>query len=125
MSEQNEQVCDAGPTLLFACSGAADVGAVSDQAARRLSAAGDAQMFCLAGLGGRIEPIITKTKAASRIVALDGCQLACAKACLAEAGFSECSHVCVTQLGFEKGNTPVNEAAVQQVVDKVHAVLNA
>ena len=31
----NSCACNAAPTLIFACSGAADVGALADQAARR------------------------------------------------------------------------------------------
>jgi uncharacterized metal-binding protein len=33
----NSCACNAAPTLIFACSGAADVGAIADQAARQLS----------------------------------------------------------------------------------------
>lgn len=44
-----------GPTLIFACSGAADLGGVSDQAARKLSAEGTGKMFCLAAIGGGIQ----------------------------------------------------------------------
>ena len=51
-----ENLCSGGPKLIFACSGAADVGEISDRAARKLSKDGIGAMFCLAGVGGRIEP---------------------------------------------------------------------
>ena len=35
MSEEKSSVCSGGTTLIFACSGAADVGEVSDRAARK------------------------------------------------------------------------------------------
>jgi hypothetical protein len=35
----NENVCSGGPKLIFACSGAADVGEIADKAARKLTAA--------------------------------------------------------------------------------------
>ena len=54
--------CAKRPRLVLACSGAADVGAVADPAARRLDADGSATMFCLAGVGGRV-PGILKTVA--------------------------------------------------------------
>ena len=40
VGNKNENVCCAAPTLVFACSGAADVGAISDRAARTLTAEG-------------------------------------------------------------------------------------
>jgi len=49
--EEKRSVCSRGPKLIFACSGAADVGALSDQAARKLTSEGFGQMFCLAGIG--------------------------------------------------------------------------
>ncbi|MHC5119049.1 MAG: putative zinc-binding protein, partial [Planctomycetota bacterium] len=48
---ENKNVCSGGDTLVFACSGAADVGAVADQAARKMTQEGYGQMFCLAGIG--------------------------------------------------------------------------
>ena len=42
--------------MIFACSGAADVGAVADQAARKMTRDGTGKMFCLAGIGGRVKP---------------------------------------------------------------------
>ena len=42
--------CSSGTKLIFACSGAADVGAVADQAARKLTKQGVGKMFCAAGL---------------------------------------------------------------------------
>lgn len=37
MEDNKENVCSAAPTLIFACSGAADVGAITDRAARKLT----------------------------------------------------------------------------------------
>jgi uncharacterized metal-binding protein len=51
MSEQDSKVCSGGPKLIFACSGAADVGAVADQAARRMTKEGAGSMFCVAAKG--------------------------------------------------------------------------
>jgi uncharacterized metal-binding protein len=77
MANPNE--CAGGDTLIFACSGAADLGAISDQAARKMTREGTGKMFCLTGVGGRVPGIMEKTKAAARIVAIDGCSLDCAK----------------------------------------------
>ena len=71
--------CDPASTLIFACSGAADVGEIADHAARKLSREGAGKMYCLAGVGGRVEGILKNTKAAEALLVLDGCPLHCAK----------------------------------------------
>jgi len=63
----------AGPKIIFACSGCADVGELADQAARKLARDGAGQMFCLSGIGGRVSAIRKATEAAHSIVAIDGC----------------------------------------------------
>ena len=61
MLDKNENVCCAAPTLIFACSGAADVGGISDRAARKLTADIAGKIYCLAGIGGRVQGIIKAT----------------------------------------------------------------
>lgn len=109
--------CDAAPKLIFSCSGAADVGHVSDLAARKLTAEGVGKMFCLAGIGGRVSGIMETTKAAAAILAIDGCPLDCARKTLEEAGFTNFEHARLSDLGMVKGKTP----ATPEHVDKVAA----
>jgi uncharacterized metal-binding protein len=119
----NARECTGGETLIFACSGAADVGAVSDQAARQMTRAGVGKMFCLAGVGGQVEGIVQKTRAASRIVAIDGCSLDCTKRCLEQAGIDNFKHLRVTDLGMEKGQTPVTDDNVMVTAKAASALL--
>jgi uncharacterized metal-binding protein len=118
MCAEKSNVCNGGPILIFACSGAADVGEISDRAARKLSEDGIGAMFCLAGVGGRIEPIMKKTGSASKILAIDGCNLDCAKNCLEKAGFTEFEYIRVTDLGLEKGKSPASEEKIERVTAK-------
>ena len=108
--------CNAALKLVFACSGAADVGAISDQAARQLTRDGVGKMFCLAGIGGRVSGIVETTKAAAAILAIDGCPLDCARKTLEEAGFSDFKHLRLTDLGMDKGKTPATAEQVDEVV---------
>jgi uncharacterized metal-binding protein len=117
MSTEKSNVCSGGPKLIFACSGAADVGEISDRAARKMTKTDIGAMFCLAGIGGRVEPIMQKTKSASKILAIDGCNLDCVKKSLELAGFTKFEHLRVTDLGMEKGNSP----ATNENIDKVAA----
>ena len=115
MSDKTTCACAGAPKLIFACSGAADVGAVADQAARKLTKDGAGKMFCLAGIGGRVSGIMATTQSAARILAIDGCPMNCAKETLLHAGFHGFEHLQLADLGLEKGKTPPNETTVAKV----------
>ena len=123
MSEKKACACGNAPKLIFACSGAADVGAIADQAARRLTKEGAGKMFCLAGIGGRVSGIMETTKSAAKILAIDGCPLNCVSECLKKAGFDKFEHILVTDLGLEKGKSEVNETNIGRVVAKGRELL--
>jgi len=118
MNQKSTNECVGGPKLLFACSGAADVGEISDRAARNMTREGAGKMFCLAGIAGRIPGIMKMTESASKILAIDGCELDCVKNCLRQAGFKQFDHFRVTDLGLEKGNTTVNNENIAKVAGK-------
>jgi uncharacterized metal-binding protein len=108
--------CGGSPKLIFACSGAADVGKISDLAARNLTAEGVGKMFCLAGIGGRVSGIMETTRSADTILVIDGCPLDCARLTLETAGFAKFEHIRLTDLGMEKGKTPATEENIAKVV---------
>ena len=117
MSDPKSCACSAAPKLIFPCSGAADVGAIADQAARQLTREGVGKMFCLAGIGGRVSGIMKTTESAEKILVIDGCPLNCAKNCLEQAGFTEFEHLNLTGLGLAKGQSAVSEENIQKTVD--------
>jgi uncharacterized metal-binding protein len=123
MADDKTCACSGAMKLIFSCSGAADVGAIADQAARKLSREGIGKMFCLTGIGGRITSIVKTTKAADKIVAIDGCAQECAKHCLEEAGFAGFSHVHLGELGMEKGMSPVKDDLIEQAADAARRLL--
>jgi len=115
---EKENVCKGGPKLIFACSGAADVGAIADRAARKMNKEGVGKMFCTVGIGGRVQGILKATEAASDILAIDGCPLNCTKASLEQAGFKDFKHLQLANLGLEKGKSPASSENVEKVVAK-------
>lgn len=117
MGEKKSCECSAAPRLIFACSGAADVGELADRAARKMTRSGNGRMFCLAGIGGRVSGIMKSTEAASAILAIDGCQLECAKKSLEEAGFKNFRHLLLSDLGFQKGESEVTDEAVEKIAE--------
>lgn len=110
--------CTAGEVvkLVFPWSGGSDVGELADRAARQLDQDGTAKMYCLAGIGGRVSGIVKTTEAAGLRLAIDGCPLRCASKTLEQAGVGLFRHICVTDLGFEKGLTNVTDDAMAAVV---------
>ena len=118
MDEKKGCGCNSAPRLIFACSGAADVGEVADHAARKLRDDGEGMMFCLAGVGGRVSGIMKTTEAAERVLAIDGCPLDCVRNCLEQAGFSEFEHLRLADLGLIKGSTEVSEQNVNRVAEE-------
>lgn len=117
------QVHKDGPTLIFSCSGAADLGGVADQAARKLNAEGMGKMFCLSAIGGGIQSYLEATDKAGKILVMDGCPVACGKHTLEEAGFTDFAHLLVTSLGLEKGKTGITPEAVERVAQAGRKIL--
>lgn len=111
-----KQSCSDSVKLIFACSGCVDVGEIADRTARKMTKDGTGQMFCLAGIGGRVEPIMHKAKQASKLLAIDGCELDCVKNCLEQAGFNEFEHLRLTDLGMEKGKAEVTDQNVDVAI---------
>ena len=88
--------------IMLACSGASNVGQITNDVAKELDAAGEARFFCLAGVGGHVSGMIASVKGADRVVVLDGCPVACGKKTMDAAGLADYHHLVVTELGIEK-----------------------
>ena len=123
MGSQQSCGCGGGAKLIFACSGAADVGEIADRAARKLTRDGKGRMFCMAGLGGRISGILKTTEAAEGVLAIDGCPLNCVKSSLEQAGFTAFKHLQVADLGLEKGKSPATEENINKVAARAAGLI--
>jgi uncharacterized metal-binding protein len=110
--------CKGDTKLIYACSGAADVGEIADRVARRLRAEGFAKMTCLAGVGAGLSGFVQSAKGADVNMAIDGCNIACAKKALEAIGVTPISYI-LTDLGLVKGESPVTEKIVTQTCIKI------
>jgi uncharacterized metal-binding protein len=108
---------------MFSCSGAADIAEIGDRAVRALHKAGDAKMFCLAGISGKVELIEVNARGADRILVVDGCDSDCAKKTMEFGGFTGFIHLRVSDLGMEKGKTPVTDERIAMVAAKLRELL--
>lgn len=92
--------------LVYSCSGCSSAAQLANHLALRLDRAGLAEMSCIAGVGGNVPALVHKARqahAAGRtILALDGCALACTRACLAERGMAATLHVQLQDHGVRK-----------------------
>jgi uncharacterized metal-binding protein len=121
MNTQNSQAqcsCSSAPKFVFPCSGASDVGGLSDQAARQMTLDGTGKMYCLAGIGGRVDSIMANTRAAARLLVIDGCPQECARKTMELSGFKDFQHLKLAEMGFKKGETPLTPARIQEVAAK-------
>ena len=121
MNPQNTQAqcsCSSAPKFVFPCSGASDVGGLSDQAARQMTLNGTGKMYCLAGIGGRVDGIMANTRGAARLLVIDGCPQECARKTMELAGFKGFQHLTLAGMGFKKGETPLTPGRIREVVAK-------
>jgi uncharacterized metal-binding protein len=110
--------------LVFACSGAADVGAVSDLAARRAAGTHSTAMACTAAVAAGDAEALSKARNAARIVVVDGCDKRCAATVMRNAGFDDFGHVEITALGYEKGRTGVADEVVAAITERIHQAVS-
>lgn len=116
MENQKENCsCGTGDKIVMACSGASDVGLLSDKVARGLQISGKRKMNCMAIVGAGIENSIAKFKTKDLLV-IDGCPTGCGKRMMEEHGFSNYQHMIITGHGFKKGESPANDENVKSLL---------
>ena len=88
--------------LIFCCSGASNVGALSYLAAIRLAQEGSGNFSCIAGIGGNIPPMIRAAKEAQERIVIDGCPTGCARRIMDSNLIPIDRYAIVTELGIKK-----------------------
>ena len=88
--------------LVYSCSGCSSAAQMANHLALKLDRAGTAEMSCIAGVGGNVKALVKTAKSGRKIIVIDGCPLACAKACLNNHGVSPEVHFELTDYGIKK-----------------------
>jgi len=104
--------------LVFVCSGTADVGELTDLAARHMKRNNLAAMSCLASIAARDPDITLNAQLAEKILVIDGCPKKCASKTFRDAGFHKFLQFDLSQIGLIKGKSSPNSENVQAVVKK-------
>lgn len=94
--------CQTKKVIFLPCSGASNCGQIANQTAIKLTDEGVGKMYCLAGLGAHISGMIESAKSADRILVIDGCQIACGRKTVENAGLVVTDWLCITDLGIDK-----------------------
>jgi uncharacterized metal-binding protein len=74
-------------------------------------------MTCLAGVGGRVKPILATINAAAERMMIDGCPLECGAHALRLAGITEFQHFKLHELGIHKHHSEVSEGTIQALAE--------
>lgn len=78
---------------------------LASQAEVELTQEGFGKMFCLAGIGGQLSDFMQSAKDVPKMVAIDGCQVGCARAILEQAQVPLKNYLVLTDLGIEKNKS--------------------
>lgn len=88
--------------LVYSCSGCSNMAQLANHVAVTLDRRGQAEMSCIAGVGGDVAPLVRVATSGRPIVAVDGCALACVKNTLARHGVEPVVHHVLTEWGLTK-----------------------
>ena len=123
---QDSCCCAGGIRTILACSGASNVGQITNEVAKRLDLDKQGRFFCLAGVGGHISGMVASVDGSDKVLVIDGCPVACAKLTMNEAGLDAYDYVVVTDLGIEKSHDfTLDPADIERTLEACRAKLNA
>lgn len=88
--------------LVYSCSGCSSAAQMANYLAMRLDRGGLAEMSCIAGVGGNVKSLVRTAKSGRKLIAIDGCPLACVKACLSYHSLQPDWHIELKGMGVAK-----------------------
>lgn len=116
--------CRAEEIIILPCSGGSNCGQITNQVAVSLDTLDVGRIYCLAGIGAHIDGMVESARGVKRIVALDGCQTACAKKTIEHAGLTVTDWICVTNEGIDKSHKLLLEQEdIELIIDKTRKLL--
>ena len=96
---------------------------LANNTAVALDHAGEFEMSCISGVGGKVAPLVRKAQSGRPMLVIDGCHLHCAKSCLENVGVEipEGHHVKTIRTGLQRKRfgKSYDEATVEEVYQYV------
>lgn len=116
--------CKAEEITILPCSGGSNVGQIANHAAVSLDNLGVGKIYCLAGIAAHIGGMVDSAKNAKRLVAIDGCRVACTKKTIEHAGLKVTDWICLTDEDITKNhNFALKEADIEKTTQKIIGLL--
>ncbi len=100
ISCNKKKACD--KPLVYSCSGCSSAAQMANYLAVQLDRAGLAEMSCIVGVGGNVKKLVHTALSGREIITIDGCPLACSKACLGNHSLQSDMHFELTSMGVKK-----------------------
>ena len=121
----NNCSCSGGVKIILACSGASNVGQITNEVAKKMDIEEHGKFACLAGVGGRISGIVASIEGSDEVLVIDGCSVACAKLTMEAAGLTNYQNIIVTDLGIAKNhNFALDESDIAKTFEVCCKKLN-
>jgi uncharacterized metal-binding protein len=89
--------------LVYSCSGCSSAAQMANDLAVRLDREREAEMSCIAGVGGDVGPLVDTPTSGRPMLVIDGCPLECARKSLEQHAVSPDRHVNLAKRGVPKG----------------------
>lgn len=90
--------------LIYSCSGCSSAAQMANYIAVKIDREGLADMSCIVGVGGKVKKLVKTAQSGRKIIVIDGCPLACSKACLSQHNIVPDIHMELTAHGVKKQN---------------------
>ena len=115
---------DKNKPIVYSCSGCCNLARMAHDIALNMDNDGIAEMSCISGVIGKVQPIVDIAKSGRPIIAIDGCSLNCTKACLDACDLLPEHHFEIGSMGFEKrskwdDSLVENSIAMKNVYDEL------
>jgi len=112
--------------LVYACSGCSSAAQLANHVALRLDREGEAEMSCIAGVGGNVPHLVKIAQSGRPILALDGCVLECTRSSLAQRSVVPTQHVLLNEQGVRKRYaSDFDPTQAEQVFNQARALVRA
>lgn len=113
-----------GKSLVYSCSGCSSAAQMANYIAIQLDRKNIAEMSCIAGVGGNVKKLLRTAQSGRKIIVIDGCPLACSKACLSNHNIEPGIHFELTRFGVsKKQHQDFDREEADQVLLKIEAQL--
>jgi uncharacterized metal-binding protein len=106
--------------LVYSCSGCSSAAQLANHLAIRLDRAHQAEMSCIAGVGGDVPSLVRVAVSGRPIIAIDGCALNCVAGCLGRHDVKPTIHYELSKLGIKKRyKTDYDPAQAEELLHRI------